>query len=249
MEEQQNSTQQEQNESTPIQNTPQKTGTSSALAIVGLVLGILALILSFIPCIGVYAIVPGSIGIVLAAIAFSKNSKANEPKGLSLAGLIISILATVIAIVWYIAIYSAADNLKDFSNDLQKASEQLQETADQMDEAEEVIDDTMEESATEDMENTEERDVSILVSDYIKSGDYDKALDEYEASVDKLYEVSKKAEEGDIGAAVNVVAYGTKIAAMIAQFGLVSSKMTEEQMNRFDEINKKYDEINKDKEE
>ena len=99
------------------------------------------------------------------------------------------------------------------------------------------------------MENTEERDVSILVSDYIKSGDYDKALDEYEASVDKLYEVSKKAEKGNIGAAVNVVAYGTKIAAMIAQFGLVSSKMTEEQMNRFDEINKKYDEINKDKEE
>jgi len=83
----------------------------NAMAIVGLILGILGIILSFVPCIGVWAIVPGVLGIIFSALGMKKV----EGKGMALlkqslatsgteaiAGLVLSIIALLIGIYqWY----------------------------------------------------------------------------------------------------------------------------------------------------
>jgi ascorbate-specific PTS system EIIC-type component UlaA len=67
------------------------------LGVAGFVIGLIALIVSFIPCLGMYALVPGIIALIFSAIAFSQANSASAPKGLIIAALIISILGISIA--------------------------------------------------------------------------------------------------------------------------------------------------------
>ncbi|MDR0199729.1 MAG: DUF4190 domain-containing protein [Streptococcaceae bacterium] len=75
------------------QNNSEKTG----LAIAALVLGILALILSWIPIINNVAAPIGFIALVLGVIALIRNRKTK--KGLSIAATLISIIAIIIVFV------------------------------------------------------------------------------------------------------------------------------------------------------
>ncbi len=77
------------------------------LGVAGFVVGLIALILSFIPCLGMYALVPGIIALIFSAVAFSQASSANAPRGLIIAALIISILGSSIAAWQLLAIRKA----------------------------------------------------------------------------------------------------------------------------------------------
>lgn len=72
----------------------------NGLGTAALVLGILAFIGSFIPALGVASIPMGILGIVLAILGLSriKKGQANN-KGASIAGLILSALAVIVAII------------------------------------------------------------------------------------------------------------------------------------------------------
>lgn len=83
------------------------------LGIAGLVLGILAAIISFIPCLGVWAVVPGIIAIILSIISLSQAKKAGAGKGLAIAGLVCGLVGTALAIWWGYAISRAANDFKD----------------------------------------------------------------------------------------------------------------------------------------
>jgi hypothetical protein len=75
----------------------QKTKAGKGLGIAAFVVALVAIVISFIPCLGMYALVPGVIAIVLAIIAFSQAKKGNGAKGLIIAALVISIVGTSIA--------------------------------------------------------------------------------------------------------------------------------------------------------
>jgi hypothetical protein len=78
--------------------------TANGLGIAGLVIGIVALLVSFIPCFGIFALFFGIIGIVLSAIGLHMANKGGFEKGLIIAGLALSIVATVISgIQWAVA--------------------------------------------------------------------------------------------------------------------------------------------------
>ena len=78
----------------------------NVLGLVGLILGIIAALLSFVPCVGMWAVVPGFIGIIMSAIGL-KHVK----KGMAIAGLICSLVGTSIGVwQWY--------KLNQFSNEL-----------------------------------------------------------------------------------------------------------------------------------
>jgi hypothetical protein len=68
------------------------------MGIAGLVLGILSAIGGWIPGINYFAWLFGIIGIVLSAIGMSKAKKANEPSGICVAGLVLSIIGLVISL-------------------------------------------------------------------------------------------------------------------------------------------------------
>lgn len=82
------------------------------LGVAGFVVGLIALILSFIPCLGMYALVPGIIALIFSAIAFSQASSANAPRGLIIAALIISVLGSSIAAWQLLAIRKATTELE-----------------------------------------------------------------------------------------------------------------------------------------
>jgi len=77
-----------------------KTNAGHGLGVAGLVLGILSLFMAFIPCVGVIAIGPGVIAIVLSIVGLVQANKDNGAKGINIAALVISGLGTLIACVW-----------------------------------------------------------------------------------------------------------------------------------------------------
>lgn len=121
----------EQNNTT----TPSTPSAGKGLGIAGLVLGILAAIVSFIPCLGVYALIPGIVGLILSAISMTQASKAGASKGLAIAGLICSIVGCAIAGWQWYALSTAADKFKEElgkidTASINKAFDQLKEMSD-----------------------------------------------------------------------------------------------------------------------
>lgn len=70
---------------------------SSGLGIAGLVLGIVAAVVAFIPCFGMYAIYPGIIGVVLSGISIYLANKTQAAKGMAIAGLVCALVGCSIA--------------------------------------------------------------------------------------------------------------------------------------------------------
>jgi hypothetical protein len=82
---------------------PIKTTTEGQVTgIIGIVLGVIALIVAFIPCVGVVAFLPGGLAIIFSVISIVQASKGNGAKGLGIAALIVSVLATLLAAAWLV---------------------------------------------------------------------------------------------------------------------------------------------------
>ena len=226
--------------------TNEKTNAGQALGIAGFVLGLLALIISFIPCLGMYALFPGLIAIVLSAIGMSQASKAGASKGLIIAALVISILGTLIAGYQYFALRHVANNLEQVANDLQEASEDLQEFNDEFDEA---VQDANEDMDSEDVSDELNDSDSENIDQVIADKDYDKALDIYEKYLDKyVAEIQKYDSDGDgeidnPADAIGLVGVAAKISVITVKMTSILPYMTDEQRQHFDELNEKYESI------
>ena len=72
------------------------------MRVAALVLGIVSIILGFVPLCGVIAVIPAIIGLILGIVDAVKKSKSNEPKGMAIAGIILSALAIVIIVGWWV---------------------------------------------------------------------------------------------------------------------------------------------------
>jgi len=81
------------------QNNQQNTEkpANQTLGIAALITSIITFVMAVIPCIGVIAIIPGIIAIVLAAVGLSQASRNDSPRGLLLAGMIIGVVASLLA--------------------------------------------------------------------------------------------------------------------------------------------------------
>lgn len=79
-----------------MEDVPNKSG--SNLGIAALITAIITFVLAVIPCVGLIAIIPGIIAIVLATVGLSQAARSNSPRGVLMAGLIIGILASLISI-------------------------------------------------------------------------------------------------------------------------------------------------------
>jgi type III secretory pathway component EscV len=71
------------------------------MAVAGLVLGILSLCGGWIPGVPVWVL--GILGIILSAVARSKAQKTGQPTGVATAGLVLSIIGTVLSLSLWIA--------------------------------------------------------------------------------------------------------------------------------------------------
>jgi hypothetical protein len=100
--------------------------TGQNLGIAALVTAIITFVLAVIPCVGLIAIIPGIIAIVLATVGLSQASRNNSPRGMLIAGLIIAIIASMISMSQVFVATKIAkkaekwpENLQNIINDVQ----------------------------------------------------------------------------------------------------------------------------------
>ncbi len=72
------------------------------MGIIGIVIGVISLIVAFIPCVGVVAFLPGVLAIIFSVISIVQASRGNGAKGLGIVSLVISIIAVLLAAAWLI---------------------------------------------------------------------------------------------------------------------------------------------------
>lgn len=119
----------------------EKVNTGKGLGIAGMILGILGLIAAFNPCIAPGAIVLCLVGLILSAVSVSKAGKANAPKGMGIAGLVTSIIGTIIVLCWmFIFGAAASEGASAFGEVLNDPAlkEAIQEGLDKAKEAQEL---------------------------------------------------------------------------------------------------------------
>lgn len=90
---------------------------SNGLGTTGFILGLIGLVFSPIPLIGVVAWPLVILGVIFSAIGIAKvrGGRATN-KGLSIAGLVVSVIGLVICIVWVVAINDAVDDINEEAN-------------------------------------------------------------------------------------------------------------------------------------
>ena len=104
-----------------------KNTTGQNLGIAALITAIVTFVLSVIPCVGLVAVVPGIIAIILASVGLSQASRTNSPKGLLVAGLIIGIIASLISVSQVFVAGKIARHADKWPNEIQNIVKDVQD--------------------------------------------------------------------------------------------------------------------------
>jgi len=110
---------------------------ANGLGIGAFSLGTLSLIFSFIPCIGMYAAIPAFISLLVSIIAYVKAKETDLNKGLIIAAIAISSVATVIGGWQYFAWRKTIKEVNEFSSDFKNV---LDSAANNMIDPDDIID-------------------------------------------------------------------------------------------------------------
>ncbi|HKL67811.1 MAG TPA: DUF4190 domain-containing protein [Bacteroidales bacterium] len=90
--------------------------TGHGMGVAALIIGIISIVVAFIPCLGLLAFFTAVVAIVLGAIGISQASRANAPKGTAIGGLVTGGLALFITIAQIVFFASFSDRM-DFAGD------------------------------------------------------------------------------------------------------------------------------------
>ena len=101
----------------------EKKNSGQKLGIAALITAIITFVIAVIPCVGLIAIIPGIIAIVLASVGLSQASRSDSPRGVLIAGLVIGIVASVISLSQYLIAGKIADK---WPRNIEKLVEEVQ---------------------------------------------------------------------------------------------------------------------------
>lgn len=93
------------------------------MGIAALILGIVSIVIGFIPFCGAIAFVPAVIGLILGIVDIVKKNKAGQAKGMAIAGTVLSGLAIIFIVFWLFVFGAAASSVNNA--DLQNALDDL----------------------------------------------------------------------------------------------------------------------------
>lgn len=92
------------------------------MGVASLVLGIVSIIIGFVPFCGAIAFIPAIIGLVLGIVDIVKKNKEGQPKGMAIAGTVLSAIAVIFIVYWvFIATVigaAATEGLVDIANQI-----------------------------------------------------------------------------------------------------------------------------------
>lgn len=105
--------------------TPRPAG--QTLGVAALVTAIVTFVIAVIPCVGLIAVIPGIIAIVLASVGLSQAARNDSPKGVLLAGLIIGIVAMLISMSQIMVVGKIGDKFdKQWGGDIENVIKDVQ---------------------------------------------------------------------------------------------------------------------------
>jgi hypothetical protein len=97
------------------------------LGIAALITAIVTFVLAVIPCVGLIAMIPGIIAIVLASVGLSQASRNDSPRGVLIAGLIIAAVATLISFSQIFVVGKIGDKFhKEWGNGIENVINDVQ---------------------------------------------------------------------------------------------------------------------------
>lgn len=96
-----------------------RNNSGQSMGIAALVTAIITFVLAVIPCVGLIAIIPGIISIILASVGLSQAARNNAPRGVLVAGLIIGIIASMISLSQIFVGAKIAKNAGKWPTDIQ----------------------------------------------------------------------------------------------------------------------------------
>lgn len=108
-----------------MEETTKNTGQN--LGIAALITAIVTFVIAVIPCIGLIAIIPGIIAIVLASVGLSNAAKSDSPRGILLAGLIIAIVASLISFSQVFVVGKIAEKAENWPESIEKIVNEVQD--------------------------------------------------------------------------------------------------------------------------
>lgn len=73
-----------------------------------MIIGILGVITSFIPCVGIFSLIPVIVGFILGIVDTVMKGKRSLPRGMSIAGVVLNAIALLFIIVQFFVIGAAA---------------------------------------------------------------------------------------------------------------------------------------------
>ena len=91
------------------------------MGIAALILGIISLIIGFIPLCGSIALIPAIIGLILGIVDTVQKKKKGEKIAVSVTGLVLSAIAVVVIIFWVFVFGAVASNID--ANDINGSTE------------------------------------------------------------------------------------------------------------------------------
>jgi hypothetical protein len=104
-----------------------KNNTGQNLGIAALVTAIITFVLAVIPCVGLIAIIPGIIALVLASVGLSQAGRNNSPRGILIGGLIIAIIASLISVSQIFVAGKIVDKTDKWSGNIQNIIKDVQD--------------------------------------------------------------------------------------------------------------------------
>lgn len=218
-----------------------KTTAGQGFGIAGMVLGVLALVVAFIPCIGIIALVPGAIAILLSVIGLVQANQNNGAKGLIIAALVISILATGIAAIWGIVIGGISREGHIWRDRVERIIESTdQESLRELETSLKMFGSELEKTFG-DMEDFDPElyDFGEEVSDE----EFEKVMQEYEKTVSEFASLAREVEKGELSALVKYSTVSIRAASLAATLVRIGPKLSEDQMHRFEEVSERYEKI------
>ncbi len=214
-----------------------KTNSGQGLGIAGLVLGIIAIMICFIPCVGILAIVPGLVGVTLSAIAYNQAVKGNGARGVIIAALVISILGSSIALLQGLGL----SYLKNRPEVFRKLEHRIEKETEKIDENFEDAGKEME-KILEQLENVDDSiHIDIKIGKKLTDEEFNRFLTDYENLIKQASDLAKQSKKGEHEATINYSKVALKLAAVHAKMLANMHNLTDEQKKKLETINKKYE--------
>jgi len=111
----------------PPSGQPSRQPAGQSLGIAALITAIVTFVLAVIPCVGLIAMIPGIIAIVLASVGLSQASRNDSPRGVLIAGLIIAVVATLISFSQIFVVGKIGDKFhKEWGNGIENVINDVQ---------------------------------------------------------------------------------------------------------------------------